>query len=65
MSARSFIDTNVLLYADSADEPRKRSLALDLITTHLRAGSGDVSTQVLHEYAAGALRSWRCPKRSC
>jgi hypothetical protein len=44
MSVRSFIDTNVLLYADSADEPRKRVISLDLIAEQLREGSGVVST---------------------
>ncbi|MBM4246512.1 MAG: PIN domain-containing protein [Deltaproteobacteria bacterium] len=56
MSVRSFIDTNVLLYADSADEPRKQAVAIELIAAHLRAGSGVISTQVLHEYAAAAIR---------
>lgn len=58
---RSFIDTNVLLYADSADEPRKQAAAIGLIETHLRAGSGVVSTQVLHEYAAAALKKLMLP----
>ena len=53
---RSFIDTNVLLYADAADEPRKQAVAIELIEGHLRAGSGVISTQVLHEYAAAAIR---------
>ncbi|MBY0280294.1 PIN domain-containing protein [Candidatus Binatia bacterium] len=56
MSVRSFIDTNILLYADSADEPRKQALAIELIEAHLRAGSGVISTQVLHEHAAAAIR---------
>lgn len=31
MSARSFIDTNVLVYTDDADSPGKRQAALDLV----------------------------------
>lgn len=61
MSGRSFIDTNVLLYADAVDEAPKQSAALALIAAHLRAGTGVVSTQVLHEYAAGALKKLSLP----
>jgi predicted nucleic acid-binding protein len=61
MSARSFIDTNVLLYADSVDEPEKQSVALALIGEHLREGTGVVSTQVLQEYAVGALKKLGLP----
>lgn len=32
-------------------------MAIELIEAHLRAGSGVVSTQVLHEYAAAAIRN--------
>jgi predicted nucleic acid-binding protein len=31
MSARSFLDTNILLYTDDHDEPRKQKLALSLL----------------------------------
>ena len=61
MSVRSFIDTNILLYADSADEPDKQAAALAVIGGHLRAGTGVVSTQVLHEYASGALKKLSLP----
>jgi predicted nucleic acid-binding protein len=61
MSVRSFIDTNVLLYADSPDEPQKQSIALAIITEHLRAGTGVVSTQVLHEYASAGLKKLSLP----
>ncbi len=56
MSARSFVDTNILLYADSPNEPQKQSIALALIAEQLRAGSGVISMQVLHEYAAAGLK---------
>jgi len=61
MSVRSFIDTNVLLYADSTDEPDKQSIALKLIADHLRAATGVVSTQVLHEYASAGLKKLSLP----
>jgi predicted nucleic acid-binding protein len=50
MSARSFFDTNVLVYADDDDAPAKQRLARDLIYEHRRGGTGVVSLQVLQEY---------------
>jgi predicted nucleic acid-binding protein len=50
MSARSFFDSNVLVYADDDDAPAKQRLARDLIYEHRRGGTGVVSLQVLQEY---------------
>jgi len=50
MSARSFFDTNVLVYTDDAAAPAKRRRALELVAEHRRAGTGVVSLQVLQEY---------------
>ena len=58
---RSFIDTNVLVYADSADAPQKKALAVELVAAHLREGSGVISTQVLHEFVNAALRKLGLP----
>ena len=58
---RSFIDTNVLVQADSADGADKQAIATALIAEHLRAGSGVVSTQVLHEFVNAALRKLGLP----
>ena len=58
---RSFIDTNVLVYADSADAGDKQARATALIAEHLRAGTGVVSTQVLHEFVNAALRKLGLP----
>ncbi|HSI58708.1 MAG TPA: PIN domain-containing protein [Ideonella sp.] len=58
---RSFLDTNVLVYADAADEPDKQRCALTLIAEHRRAGTGVLSTQVLQEYANVALRKLKLP----
>jgi predicted nucleic acid-binding protein len=53
---RCFIDTNVLVYADSTDEPRKQRIAIDLLR-HLRYERlGVLSTQVLNEYIQVGLR---------
>lgn len=56
MSARSFLDTNVLLYSDDRDARGKRRRALDLLAEHRLARSGVVSLQVLQEYFAAATR---------
>ena len=56
MSARSFLDTNVLLYSDDRDAPGKRRRALDLLAEHRLARSGVVSLQILQEYFAAATR---------
>ena len=58
---RSLLDTNLLVYADAADEPAKQRRALDLITTLRAEGSAVLSTQVLHEYVNVALRKLRLP----
>ena len=52
MSARSFFDTNVLVYADDKGAPAKQRRALDLLAKHRREGTGVLSLQVLQEYFA-------------
>ncbi len=53
-SARSFFDTNVLIYTDDRDNPEKQEAALELLGQARRGGTGVVSTQVLQEYFAVA-----------
>lgn len=50
MTARSFLDTNVLAYTDDASEPRKQRQALELYRLCHMRGHAVVSTQVLQEY---------------
>ena len=56
MSARSFFDTNVLIYADDQAAPAKQRRALDLVAEHRLAGTGVVSLQVLQEYFVTVTR---------
>lgn len=56
MSERTFIDTNVFVYAEDADEPEKRKVAQQLITELTEAGRAVISTQVLMEYIAAGQR---------
>jgi predicted nucleic acid-binding protein len=58
---RSLLDTNVLVYADAADEPTKQRRALDVIQAHRRAGTAVLSTQVLQEYVNVAVRKLGLP----
>lgn len=58
---RSFIDTNVLVYADAADAKDKQQRATALIAEHLRSGNGVVSTQVLNEFVNAAIRKLALP----
>ena len=58
---RSFFDTNLLVYADAADEPAKQQRAIQLIKTHRADGTGVLSTQVLQEYVNVALRKLQLP----
>jgi predicted nucleic acid-binding protein len=51
---RTFLDSNILLYADDAKDERKRDLALALILHHRQQRTGVVSVQVLQEYFANA-----------
>ncbi|HEY0512320.1 MAG TPA: PIN domain-containing protein [Thermoanaerobaculia bacterium] len=59
MSARSFLDSNVLVYTDDAGAPEKQGQALDLVERCRTGRSGVVSTQVLQEYFVTATKKLR------
>jgi predicted nucleic acid-binding protein len=63
MSARSFFDTNILVYADDDDAPAKQRLARDLVYEHRRGGTGVVSLQVLQEYFVIVTRKLKLDPR--
>lgn len=50
MSARTFIDTNILVYARDASEPRKQAIAESRLRELWESRTGVLSTQVLNEY---------------
>jgi predicted nucleic acid-binding protein len=56
MNARSFFDTNILVYADDKRAPAKQSRAIDLVAEHRRDGTGVISLQVLQEYFVTVTR---------
>ena len=59
MATRSFIDSNILIYADSSDEPAKQKVALALLKNLFEDTCGVLSTQVLQEYCNVAIKKLR------
>ncbi len=59
--ARSFVDTNVLVYTDDAADPVRQARALDVVEGLLTSGNGVVSTQVLQEYFVATTRKLGTP----
>jgi len=53
---RTFLDTNVLIYAEDARHPDKQQKAIDLILEHRRQQTGVVSLQVLQEFFVTVTR---------
>lgn len=48
MGVRSFFDSNILVYTDDHDAPKKQTAALNLVEEARLQRSGVISTQVLH-----------------
>jgi len=61
MATRSFIDTNVLIYAEASDVPQKQRAALSLLKSLYDDNAGVLSTQVLQEYCNVALKKLKLP----
>jgi predicted nucleic acid-binding protein len=53
---RTFIDTNVLVYADDLDAGRKNETAQTIVADLVASRTGVLSTQVLQEYFVVATR---------
>lgn len=50
MSARQFLDTNIVVYAYDTTDPRKQARAQELLADAVRSGDGAVSVQVFGEF---------------
>ncbi len=61
MSVRSFLDTNIFVYTDDASAGEKRWAALELYRRVRGERSGVISTQVLQEYFAVAVKKLGVP----
>jgi predicted nucleic acid-binding protein len=60
-SDRTFVDTNVLIYAHDIDAGRKHEVASDLLRTLWADRTGILSTQVLQEFYVNVTRKIRRP----
>ena len=61
MSARVFIDTNVLVYAYDRSEPEKQQRALDTLDRLASARAGVISPQVMSEFFVMVTRKIASP----
>ena len=61
MNDRTFVDTNVLIYAHDVDAGRKRDVARELLRALWVERAGVLSTQVLQEFYVNATRKIRKP----
>ena len=61
MSAKYFLDTNILVYSFDSSQPDKKEYALMLIGDALQSGSGMISTQVVQEFLNVATRKFAAP----
>lgn len=61
MSARIFVDTNVLVYAYDRSEPEKQHLAFTLLDRLAITKVGTISTQVLAEFFVSVTRKLATP----
>lgn len=59
MTARSFFDTNILVYTDDADAPAKSAQALELWQQYRSKGKAVLSILVLQEYFWATTRKLR------
>jgi predicted nucleic acid-binding protein len=62
-AGRTFVDTNVLLYAHDASETGKQPIARALLEELWADRSGVLSTQVLQEFYVVATRKFKPPMR--
>ncbi len=56
---KTFLDSNVVIYANDERDPAKQAIAREWIARVMREGTGVVSTQVMQEYAVTALKKLR------
>jgi predicted nucleic acid-binding protein len=61
MSAKYFIDTNILIYGFDDRQPDKQACSLALIGDALHTGNGMISSQVVQEFLNVATRKFTVP----
>jgi predicted nucleic acid-binding protein len=55
-STRTFLDSNILLYAEQSSDPEKQKKAIEIAVEHRRRRTGVISIQVLGEFFHAATR---------
>lgn len=63
MSAKFFLDTNVIVYSFDTSQPEKKERAQVLIGAALQTGQGMISSQVIQEFLNVATRKFATPLR--
>ena len=61
INVKIFVDTNILIYAYDRGAGPKHNLALNLVETLWREGTGALSTQVLQEFYVNVRRKAQKP----
>lgn len=61
MSGKTFVDTNILIYAHDADAPRKHGIAKGILRDLWDRRSGALSPQVLQEFYVNVTRKIATP----
>lgn len=61
MSAKTFLDTNILVYAVDEDDAARRDACRAVIASVAADGSGVISTQVMQEFYVAATRKLGMP----
>lgn len=61
MSAKYFLDTNILIYSFDQSQPSKRERSLKLIQDSLETGLGVISSQVVQEFLNVATQKFAVP----
>lgn len=61
MTAKSFVDTNVLVYAYDDGDRAKRDQARELVRAGIESGLGVISTQIMQEFYSAVTRKKRMP----
>ena len=63
MSAKFFLDTNIVVYTFDVKAPKKKRRAQELLEQALRTREGVVSTQVVQEFLNVATSKFSVPLR--
>lgn len=61
MTAKQFVDTNILVYAHDTSSRKKHACARDLIGALWESGLGVISTQVVQEFYVNIVRKTARP----